>query len=147
MSRLKRKEFDKKWNMPEFKVLGTISPNTSNQINDMVLTGNKDNVKDIITSIHLVLGTNISNVSADIWQSAFESEFTSENEYDSPTGIFFLCSKGEARLDVDVKSYNMQTNKIYFVNERCKHRVVLEKNKPLIMLTASFLWNPELHGE
>jgi len=46
-----------------------------------------------------------------------------------------------------VKSYNMDTNKLYFVDERCKHRIVQNKNRTLIMLTASFLWNPKIHGE
>lgn len=147
MSKLKRKEFNKKWSMPEFKVLGTISQDIANKINDMVTTGNKDNVKEIITSISSMLGTDITNVSADIWQEPFQSEFVNTNEYVNPTGIFFLCTKGSARLDVDVKSYNMDTNKLYFVDERCKHRIVQNKNKTLIMLTASFLWNPKIHGE
>jgi hypothetical protein len=147
MSKLRRKEFDKKWNMPEYMVLGTVNQDTANKVNDMVLTGNKDNVKDIITSINLIIGTDITNVSADIWEQAFRSEFVNTNEYVNPTGIFFLCTKGSARLDVDVKSYNMDTNKLYFVNERCKHRIVQDKNRALIMLTASFLWNPEIHGE
>ena len=48
MSKLRRKEFDKKWNMPEYMVLGTVNQDTANKVNDMVLTGNKVNVFHII---------------------------------------------------------------------------------------------------
>lgn len=146
MSRLLKNSQSKKYDVPDFKVMGTISSEISDKINNMFTSKEENDVIDIIDHINSTLRCKIYNVNVDTWTEPFESDWKSSKEYDSPIGRLFLVTKGKTQLHVEKEIYELLPNKLYFVNEWANHRVVSRHSTPLTMLVASFAWEASIHG-
>ena len=147
MSRLARISANKKHNIPDFKILGEISPEISGKINDLVKEKKANEVINIIDYINSFVKAKITNVSVDTWDEAFETDWKRSNDYSTPTCAIFLVTNGSASVHVDKDQYEMSTGKLYLVNEWCTHKLVNKSSTPLTMLLAQFNWDSELHGK
>jgi mannose-6-phosphate isomerase-like protein (cupin superfamily) len=145
MSRILKNSQSKKHDVPDFQVMGTISPDISEKINNMVTSKKANDVIDIIDHVNSILECKIYNVNVDTWTEPFESDWTNSTVYDKPVGKLFVVTKGKTQLHVDKGIYELVQNKIYFVNEWCTHRVVSQYSTPLTMLLASFDWDSSIH--
>lgn len=145
MSRILKNSQSKKHDVPDFKVMGTISSDISDKINNMITSKKENDVIDIIDHVNAALKCNIYNVNVDSWTEPFESDWKSSNVYDKPIGRLFIVTKGKTQLHVDKNIYELVPNKIYFVNEWCTHRVVSRHSTQLTMLLASFDWDSSIH--
>ena len=146
MSRILKIAQNKKYNVPDFKVMGTISPEISDKINNMSTSKKENDVIDIIDHINSALGCEIYNVNVDTWTEPFKSDWKSSTVYDKPIGRLFLVTKGKTQLHVEKEIYELVQNKIYFVNEWSTHRVVSTSSALLTILLASFDWDSSIHG-
>ena len=146
MGQLARNVFNKKYNMPDFKIMGTINPKIGIKLTKLVITGNKDNIIEIIDHINTILGTRISHISADNFPEPFTGRPKISQDYETPTGVMFLASSGSADLVVGNNKVSLQKNKIIFVNERNSYYIEKTNSTNLIMLSARFTWDPERHG-
>jgi hypothetical protein len=147
MSKLARNAFNKKYSMPDNKVMGTISNTIAKKLTKLVITGDKDDIIEIIDHINTILGTRISDISADVFPEPFTSESKISQDYQNPTGIFFLVTQGEADLIVGTQTLKMIPNKILFVNERNVYNINKPNKTKLVMLSGRFIWDKEKHGE
>lgn len=146
MSKLVRDKFNKEHNMPLTKVMGTISPDIGRKINQMVLSGITADAKTIVDHINTMLQTEISGISADQFPEPFESEPKSNADYTTPTGLFFLVTKGNASLKIDGKTNTLGLNKVFFINERCPYVILNPTKEKLIMMSAKFTWDKTKHA-
>jgi hypothetical protein len=146
MSKLARDKFNKEHNMPLTKVMGTISPDIGRKINQMVLSGITADAKTIVDHINAMLQTEISGISADQFPEPFESEPKSNADYTTPTGLFFLVTKGNASLKIDGKTNTLGLNKVFFINERCPYVILNPTKEKLIMMSAKFTWDKTKHA-
>ena len=146
MSKIARQQYNAKYKMPDYKIMGTITPAIQKKLTDLVTTGDKSDIIEIIDSINLVLGTRISDISADIFPEPFSSKTQISNNYNEPTGVFFLTTSGDAELVIGDRRVKLQHGKITFVNERNMYSVDKQNNTRLIMLSGKFTWDPERHG-
>jgi hypothetical protein len=146
MSKLARDKFNKEHNMPLTKVMGTISPDIGRKINQMVLSGITADAKTIVDHINTMLQTEISGISADQFPEPFESEPKSNADYTTPTGLFFLVTKGNASLKIDGKTNTLGLNKVFFINERCPYVILNPTKEKLIMMSAKFTWDKTKHA-
>lgn len=146
MSKLARDAFNKKYNMPDFKIMGTLNEKISKKLTRLVSTGDKSDIIEIIDSINIILGTRISNISADVFPDPFTGTPTLNQDYENPTGVIFIITNGVAELNAGNNKINMQLNKLYFVNERNRHCIEKNNKSNLIMLSARFDWDAERHG-
>ena len=146
MSKLVRDKFNKEHSMPLTKVMGTISPDIGKKINQMVLSGITDDAKAIVDHINTMLQTEISGISADQFPEPFESEPKSNADYTTPTGLFFLVTKGNASLKIDGKTNTLGLNKVFFINERCPYVILNPTKEKLIMMSAKFTWDKTKHA-
>ena len=146
MSKLVRDSFDKKHNMPITKVMGTVSSDIGNKINQMVLSGVTADAKAIVDHINTILKTEISGISADQFPEPFESEPKSNADYTNPTGLFFLVTKGSASVNIDGKTNILGLNKVFFINERYPYTILSPTKEKLIMMSAKFTWDKIKHA-
>lgn len=147
MSKLARDAFNKKYAMPNSKIMGTITDNIAKKLTKLVVTGNKDDIIEIIDHINTILGTRISDISADVFREPFTSKSKISQDYENPTGVFFLVTQGEADLIVGPNKLKMGLNKIMFVNERNMYNIEKPNKTNLIMLSGRFTWDMTKHGE
>ncbi len=146
MSKLVRDKFNQEYGMPTTKVMGTISSDIGNRINQMVLSGDTTNAKQIVDHINTMLQTEISGISADQFPDPFESEPKSNSDYTKPTGLFFLVTKGNASVQIDNKVNVLGLNKVVFINERCPYVILSPTKEKLIMMSAKFMWDKSKHA-
>ena len=147
MSKLARTAFNKKYLMPEYKVMGTLSDATARKLTQMVKTNDQKDLAEIVNHIQKILKTNISDISAAGTTETFTSKTQINTNYDTPTALFFIATSGTAELVVGSERITMKTNRIYFVNERNMHHIDKQNNSNFIMMRGKFMWNPELHGD
>lgn len=147
MSKFARDAFNKKYAMPEHKVMGTISEAIAKKLTKLVVTGDKTDIIEIIDHINTILGTRISNISADVFSEPFTSKPQISQDYENPTGVFFLATQGDADLIVGAKKLKMGLNKIMFVNERNMYNIEKPNKTNLVMLSGRFTWDATKHGE
>lgn len=147
MSRLAKLSANKKYNIPDFKLLGNITPEISRKINDLVTEKKANEVINIIDYINSVVGCKIYNVSIDTWNEPFISDWKRNFDYDKPTCSIFLVSNGTAQLHVDKEKYILSVDNLCFVNDWCAHRVESTTKSPLTMLLAQFDWDSNIHGK
>lgn len=146
MSKLARTAFNKKYSMPDHKVMGTVSDDIARKLTRMVTTNDQSDLVEIVNHIQSVLGTNISDISAAGTREPFTSKTQINSEYDIPTALFFLATSGTAELVVGAERVAMQTNRIYFVNERNMYHIDKQNKSNFIMMRGKFMWDPEKHG-
>lgn len=150
MSRMARKQFSAKTGMPEeFKVMGTISTNIAKKINNMAITGDKSDSKEILEHlVHQHLKTPLGKINVDQYTDPFEGKFNISQNYDTekPLGGFFLCTKGLLMLEIGKRKIQLQPNKIYFVNDRTAFRVYKETSVHSVLMSAVFVWDKKVHG-
>lgn len=146
MGQLARNAFNKKYGMPDSKIMGTINSKIGIKLNKLVNTGDKTDIIEIIDHINTIIGTRISDISADNFKEPFTGRPKISQDYENPTGVLFLTSNGSADLLVGNNRINMQQNKIIFVNERNSYYIEKTNGTNLIMLSARFTWDPERHG-
>jgi len=147
MSRLARNSANKKYNVPDFKIMGIVKPEISGKINDLVKEKKANEVINIIDYINSFVKAKITNVSVDTWNEAFETDWKRSNDYSTPTCAIFLVTDGSASVQVDKDQYEMTAGKLYIVNEWCTHKLVNKSSTPLTMLLAQFNWDSEIHGK
>ena len=146
MGQLARNAFNKKYGMPDYKIMGTINPKIGTKLNKLVNTGDKTDIIEIIDHINTILGVRISDISADNFPEPFTGRPKISQDYENPIGVLFLASNGSADLVVGNNKVSLQQNKIIFVNERNSYYIEKTNNTNLIMLSARFTWDPERHG-
>lgn len=132
--------------MPDSKIMGTINDKISKKLTKLITTGDKSDIVEIIDSINVILDTRISDISADSFPEPFTGRPQISQDYDNPTGVIFLITRGVADLCVGANTVRMLENRIYFVNERNSYYIEKQNKSNLIMLSARFVWDAERHG-
>ena len=145
MSRLARNSANKKHNIPDFKVLGNISLEITQKINDLVTEKKANEVIIIIDYINSFVKAKITNVSVDTWNEAFDTDWKRSGDYSTPTCAIFLVTNGSASVHVDKDQYEMSSGQLCIVNEWCTHKLVNKSSAPLTMLLAQFTWDHTKH--
>jgi len=145
MSRLARNSANKKHNIPDFKVLGNISLEITQKINDLVTEKKANEVINIIDYINSFVKAKITNVSVDTWNEAFDTDWKRSGDYSTPTCAIFLVTNGSASVHVDKDQYEMSSGQLCIVNEWCTHKLVNKSSAPLTMLLAQFTWDHTKH--
>jgi gentisate 1,2-dioxygenase len=145
MSKIAKASANKKHNIPDFKVVGKVTPDIVKKINGLVVDKKANDVINIIDYINNRIQTKITNVSVDTWDDAFETEWKRSNDYSTPTCAVFLVSKGSATINIDNKEYGLSHGELILVNEWCNHKLVHKTSSPLTMLLAQFKWDKEVH--
>tara|TARA_A200000159_G_scaffold153227_2_gene164972 strand:- start:17634 stop:18074 length:441 start_codon:yes stop_codon:yes gene_type:complete len=146
MSKIQRDKFNAEYNMPSTKILGTISAPIGNKINKMIVSGDTSDAKLIVDSINSILKTTITDISADTFPEPFQSDSKMNLNYDEPTGLFFLVTQGNVEIRVDGQSFKLQTNKIFFINERLPYVVLSPDSSRVNMFSAKFMWDKNIHA-
>ena len=146
MSKLARTSANKKHNVPDFKIIGKVSSNIVDRINDLFKDKKENEVIDIIDYISSFVNAKITNVSVDTWDEAFTTEWKRSNDYSTPTCAIFLVTTGSATVHVDKDQYQMSASQLCIVNEWCTHKLVNSSRAPLTMLLAQFTWDTTKHG-
>ena len=146
MSKLVRDKFNKEHQMPITQVMGTISPTIATKINQMVISGDTSEAKIIVDNINTILKTQITDINADQFPEPFVSETKMNVDYTKPTGLFFLVASGNASVKIEGKTINLQERKIVFINERIPYNILSPTNSRLIMLSARFTWDKNIHA-
>ena len=67
-------------------------------------------------------------------------------DYSKPTGLFFLVVSGEASVKIEGKEIQLQERKIVFINERIPYNILSPKSGRLVMLSARFIWDKNVHA-
>ena len=146
MSKLVRDKFNKEHQMPTTKVMGTVSPAIATKINQMVISGDTSEAKTIVDSINTILKTQITDINADQFPEPFVSETKMNVDYSKPTGLFFLVTQGEASVKIEGREFQLHERKIIFINERIPYNILSPTNSRLIMLSARFTWDKDIHA-
>ena len=146
MSKIVRDKFNKEHQMPTTQVMGTISPVIATKINQMVISGDTSESKTIVDTINTILKTQITDINADQFPEPFVSETKMNVDYTKPTGLFFLVASGNASVKIEGKTINLQKRKIVFINERIPYNILSPTNSRLIMLSARFTWDKNIHA-
>ena len=147
MSKIAKASANKKHNIPDFGVIGNVSPEIIKKVNGLVVEKKANEVINIIDYVNEFVKAKITNISVDTWDEAFQTDWKRSGDYATPTVAMFLCTKGSAYLHVDKDEYEMQTGQICFVNEWCTHKLVNTSSAPLTMLLAQFTWDTTIHGK
>jgi mannose-6-phosphate isomerase-like protein (cupin superfamily) len=145
MSKIAKVQANKKHNVPDFKVIGSVIPDIIKKINGIVIEKKENDVIDVIDYINNRIQTKITNISVDTWDEAFETDWKRSSDYSTPTCAVFLVAKGSALVHVEKKQYELSTGKICIVNEWCTHKLVNTSSAPLTMLLAQFTWDSTIH--
>jgi hypothetical protein len=148
MSRIARKQFSAKLNMPDMKIMGTLPDDISKKLSKMVITQNTENSKDVISTVNQILNCPISNVKADLYKEAIEGNSQINQKYDleNVAAVFYLITDGEMNIEIGKNTISMIPNKIYFINDRNVYRVVKKTNRPTCLMSGIFRWDKEVHG-
>ncbi|MDA9373936.1 hypothetical protein N9R43_01005 [bacterium] len=146
MSKLARDQFNRKYLMPDHKVMGTLTDTIAKKLIHLVLSEDKADIVEIIDHINVILGTRISDISADLFNEPFTGTPQISQDYVNPTGVIFLSVHGTADLVIGATRITMQERKIYFVNERNSYHIEKQTKSKFIMLSGRFTWDPESHG-
>lgn len=148
MSRLARRQYNAKLNMPDFKVLGTLPDDVSKKITNMVVNKRLEHNDDIVGTIVRLLDSQIKNVKADLLSAPIEGKFQISTNYsvEDPVGVFYIISEGSLTLQVGKKTIDMVPNKIYFVNDRNTYRVFKNNEIRTCVLSGIFAWDKDKHG-
>lgn len=146
MSKIAREEYNKKHNMPDYKVMGTISPTVSKKLTKLITSGDKQHIVEIIDHINTILGVRIKGISADIFPEPFEGKPTMSTSYDTTEVVMYVITSGNAQLTVGSKTFDAHPNKIYMINDRNIYRILKNNKSKLCMLSAVFEWDKGIHG-
>ena len=146
MSKIVRDKFNKEHQMPTTQVMGTISPAIATKINQMVISGDTSEAKIIVDNINTILKTQITDINADQFPEPFVSETKMNVDYSKPTGLFFLVTQGEASVKIEGREFQLHERKIIFINERIPYNILSPTNSRLIMLSARFTWDKDIHA-
>lgn len=146
MSKIVRDKFNKEHQMPITQVMGTVSPAIATKINQMVISGDTSEAKVIVDNINTILKTQITDINADQFPEPFVSETKMNVDYSKPTGLFFLVTSGEASVKIEGKEFQLHERKIVFINERIPYNILSQTNSRLIMLSARFTWDKDIHA-
>ena len=146
MSKIVRDKFNKEHQMPTTQVMGTVSPAIATKINQMVISGDTSEAKTIVDSINTILKTQITDINADQFPEPFVSETKMNVDYSKPTGLFFLVTSGEASVKIEGKEMQLHERKIVFINERIPYNILSPKSGRLVMLSARFTWDKNVHA-
>lgn len=145
MSKIAKAQANKTHNVPDFKVIGKVTPDIIRKINGIVIDKKANEVINIIDYVNNRIQTKITNVSVDTWDEAFETDWKRSGDYSTPTCAVFLVSKGSASVHVEKRQYQLTAGQLCFVNEWCTHKLVNNSSAPLTMLLAQFKWDKEVH--
>ena len=74
MSKIAKASANKKHNIPDFGVIGNISPEIIKKVNGLVVEKKANEVIDVIDYINNRIQTKITNISVDTWDEAFETD-------------------------------------------------------------------------
>ena len=108
MSKLIRDASAKELNMPKYKVMGTISEDTSSLIVDLVKDNDTSGVPRIMDELTRFLGP-VTNISADLYDTPVDHNMAVSRNYKDPTSVFFLNVSYNISPEffIDNVSYNM----------------------------------------
>lgn len=142
MSKLIRDASAKELNMPKYKVMGTISEDTSSLIADLVKDNDTSGVPRIMDELTRFLGP-VTNISADLYDTPVDHIMAVSRNYKDPTSVFFLNVSYNISPEffIDNVSYNMPRNTIVFVNHRYPHRLVHQQKQDMILMSGNFTWS------
>jgi mannose-6-phosphate isomerase-like protein (cupin superfamily) len=148
MSRLARRKYSAELNMPDYKVMGTLTADASKQLTNMVVNQDTSDNDKIVSTIVTLLGSQIKNVKADKLEAPVESKYQISTNYntENPVGIFYVISEGRLTLEVGKNKIDMQPNKVYFVNDRNAYRVFKNDKTRTVVLSGIFAWDKDKHG-
>lgn len=148
MSRLARRKYSAELNMPDYKVMGTLTADASKQLTNMVVNQDTSDNDKIVSTIVTLLGSQIKNVKADKLEAPVESKYQISTNYntENPVGIFYVISEGKLTLEVGKNKIDMQPNKVYFVNDRNAYRVFKSDKTRTVVLSGIFAWDKDKHG-
>lgn len=148
MSRLARRKYSAELNMPDYKIMGTLTADASKQLTNMVVNQDTSDNDKIVSTIVTLLGSQIKNVKADKLEAPVESKYQISTNYntENPVGIFYVISEGRLTLEVGKNKIDMQPNKVYFVNDRNAYRVFKNDKTRTVVLSGIFAWDKDKHG-
>ena len=143
MSKIAKAAASKKFKLDDMTMLGKISSDIVNKVNQLVVEKKANDVISIIDYINNKLKNQITNVSVDTWSEGFTTEWKRNSDYSTPICAVFLVSKGSVVIDVDKREYNLSAGELCFVNEWANHRLINRSNGELTMLLAQFTLKEE----
>ena len=147
MSRILKRKFQALHNMPNYKIMGTVSSDICKKLTDMTVNKNTDVAQDIVTAITQVLKANINNMAADAYVEPFETEWLNRLNYETPTGVFYLISEGNATIRFPKDKIELQPGKVVFVDERQTFKVESLNKTRVCLMSGRFTWDKEVHGD
>jgi mannose-6-phosphate isomerase-like protein (cupin superfamily) len=147
MSRILKRNFQAKHKMPNYKVMGAVSPDTMNKLTDLTVNKNTAVAQDIVTAITQVLKANITGMAADAYTEPFETDWLNRLNYQTPSGIFYLISEGDASICFPREEVKIQPGKVYFVDERQTFKIQSLNKTRVCLISGKFLWDKDIHGE
>ena len=107
MSKIAKAAASKKFKLDDMTMLGKISSDIVNKVNQLVVEKKANDVISIIDYINNKLKNQITNVSVDTWSEGFTTEWKRNSDYSTPICAVFLVSKGSVVIDVDKREYNL----------------------------------------
>lgn len=149
MSRLARKQFSAKLDMPDIKVMGTLTDTVSKQLTQMILSQDTTAAPDVINVVSNILQSPIRNVKADLYPEPIEGRAQISQNYDleNVPAVFYIITEGEMTISVGKQNIVMQPNKIYFINDRNVYRMIKTTKTRTCLMSGIFTWNKDVHGE
>jgi len=149
MSRLARKQFSAKLDMPDTKVMGTLPNTSSKELTKMILSQDTSSAGSIIQAVSNILQSPIRNVKADLYPEPIEGRAQISQNYDleNVPAVFYLITEGEMTISVGKQLINMQPNKIYFINDRNVYKMIKSTKTRTCLMSGIFTWNKDVHGE
>ena len=149
MSRLARKQFSAKLDMPDIKVMGTLTDAVSKQLTQMILSQDTTAAPDVINAVSNILQSPIRNVKADLYPDPIEGRAQISQNYDleNVPAIFYVITEGNMTISVGKQNIEMKTNKVYFINDRNVYRIIKTDNSRTCLMSGLFTWNKDVHGE
>ena len=149
MSRLARKQFSAKLDMPDIKVMGTLTDAVSKQLTQMILSQDTTAAPDVINAVSNILQSPIRNVKADLYPDPIEGRAQISQNYDleNVPAVFYVITEGEMTISVGKQNIEMKPNKVYFINDRNVYRIIKTGNSRTCLMSGLFTWNKDVHGE
>lgn len=149
MSRLARKQFSAKLDMPDTKVMGTLPDAVSKELTKMVLSQDTSSAGTVIQAVSNILQSPIRNVKADLYPEPIEGRAQISQNYDleNVPAVFYLITEGEMTISVGKHLINMQPNKIYFINDRNVYKMIKSTKTRTCLMSGIFTWNKDVHGD
>lgn len=149
MSRLARKQFSAKLDMPDIKVMGTLTHVVSKQLTQMILSQDTTAAPDVINAVSNILQSPIRNVKADLYPDPIEGRAQISQNYDleNVPAVFYVITEGDMTISVGKQNIEMKPNKVYFINDRNVYRIIKTGNSRTCLMSGLFTWNKDVHGE